>query len=104
MYSYDRRKTAAVDKVPVFSKFDRRISLDDLQKMVEKHYEMKSGSLKLERGVEQDHNGAYVNFTYDLAGKDASKSGGKGSGSIIVKIENDGNSVRVMAFVNIDDN
>lgn len=96
-YNYDRPKTAAVGKVPIFNKFDTNVSAGQIEKMVASHYKIVSGSLRFKHGVEQKHNGAYVNFEFDVEG-----GGRKGQGSVITFLENDGGSVRCVAFVNID--
>lgn len=101
MYSYDRRKTAARDKVPVFGDFDMHLSESAVEDMVKESYEIEEGTLKFQKGIMKDPRGAYINFTYKLAGKDAKNAAG-GSGSIIMQMENNGNSVRCIAFVNID--
>jgi hypothetical protein len=89
-------KTAAVDKVPIFSKFETRVTEDQVEKMVAKHYPIVPKTLQFTRGMNQSHNGSYINFTYEM------DTGKTGSGSVIVYLENNRDSVRVVAFVNID--
>lgn len=46
------KKQAAVDKVPVFSKFEVNLTTRDVEKMFLKHYPMaRKGSLKFDRKV-----------------------------------------------------
>jgi len=90
-------KTAAVDKVPIFSKFETKIAYGQIEAMVRKQYPFAT-NVEFNPGVEKSHNGSYVNFTYD----DETQPQGKGSGSVIVYLENHGSTVRVVAFVNID--
>jgi hypothetical protein len=100
-YSYDRSKTAAVDKVPVFDDFDVNLSTKAVEAMVKEHYEIEEGSLKFQKGVAKSGTSVYINFTYKTAGKDADNAAG-GSGAVIMQVENNGNSIRCVAFVNID--
>jgi len=95
-YDYDRTKTAAKAKVPVFSKFEVKVPAKKIESEVAKHYDVVPGSCKLQRGVEQKHNGAYVNFTCQ------SKDGETLTGSVTTSLENHGNSIRAMAFINVD--
>jgi hypothetical protein len=95
-YDYDRTKTAAVSKVPVFSKFEVKVPAKKIESEVAKHYDVVPGSCKLGRGVEQKHNGAYVNFTCQ------STEGKTLTGSVITFLENHGNAVRAVAFINVD--
>jgi hypothetical protein len=89
-------KTAAVDKVPIFNKFETRVTEDQVEKMVAKHYPIVPKTLQFTRGMERSHNGAYVNFTYRM------EDGKENGGSVIVYLDNNRDSVRVVAFVNID--
>ena len=95
-YDYNRKKTASVDKVPLFSQFETTVHVQQIEKMVSKHAKVKPGSVKLERRILHSHNGAYINFTYETTDDKP------GAGSIISSLEYQGDSVRAYAFVNID--
>jgi hypothetical protein len=109
-YSYDRTKTAAVDKVPVFNKFEVRIGAEQLEKIVSKSYKVVPGSLKIRPGVERDRNGAYINFKFEfspttreqLVERINGAQGKIGTGSVVMFMDNDGNSIRCVAWVNVD--
>jgi hypothetical protein len=104
MYSYDRRKTAAVDKVQIFNKFSLDLTTEQVEKMCAKHYELEKGSLVF-RPATTHRDTVHVDFFYKLAGKDTEKSNGVGSGTVILRAQNDGlKSLKITAFVNIDDN
>jgi hypothetical protein len=103
MYSYDRRKTAAVDKVPIFNKFSLQLTTGQVEKMIQKHYEIEEGSLEF-RPATTHRDTVHVDFFYKLAGKDVQRSNGVGSGTVVLRAEHQGKQIQITAFVNIDDN
>ncbi len=96
-YSYDRSKTAGgADKLPLFSKNEAHVGVAQLEKMVSQHYKVVPGSLKLAKGLNQSHNGAYVNFEYQT------EEGKTRRGAVSIGIDNNGSSVRAYAWIGID--
>lgn len=96
----------AVDKVPVFSKFDRVVKVSELEKMFMKHYpHAVKRTLKIKPGIKGDVGGnrseifasMYMenkdpdNPDYDIL-----------TGALIVVLENDKTSVRVYSYIRID--
>lgn len=91
-----------VEKVPVFSKFEVNLSLAALEKLVKRnHPNLKPGSCKFRKGVEGVVSGgrgqAYVNF--DCESTDGKRLPG---GSVIMAVENNGSSVRMYAYTNVE--
>jgi len=112
-YSYNRTKVAAVDKVPIFGKFEVKLTLDKIERMVAQHYGIIPGTCKLQPGIEGYANQGriHINFTVDLAPSDKNydemlrlypKDTPVTTGSVIIAIENNSTSVRAYAFVNVD--
>jgi len=98
-------KTAAVDKVPIFSKFEKKVTVKDLEKMMLKHYpDAVPGSLQLLPKLSSYDSGSrgtqFVNFTMDTTHPNDSEFGL--TGSVTTSIENNRNSIRVYSYVNID--
>ena len=95
-HDYDRSKTAAVDKVQIFPKFEVKVTAKQIEKIVDDSYDVIPGTCKILRGVSQSHNGAYINFECK------SQTGKTLTGSVVSYLENHGKAVRAVAFVNVD--
>ena len=99
------QRQAAVDKVPVFPKFEVRVKAQDIEKMFKKHYPgAVNGSLKIERKVKAysgKRGEMYCNLFMDntlprYEGEEVL------TGSLVMVLEPEGGHIRCYAFVNID--
>jgi len=99
----ERERVAAIEKVDVFSRFEKILRQSDIEKMFIRNYpQAVPGSLRCTgvSGKGQGHRGEiYSNLLMD----DPSHARGTRTGSVITSIEASANGAhRVYAFVNID--
>lgn len=94
------KKTAALGKYPIFGKTrDVNVSKADIEKLVLKHYPKAiPGSCVIDKvtGGTAAHGTMYQGFRMEQAGDDYI------SGSVSILLESWGDSIRCVAWVNID--
>jgi len=97
-------KQGAVDKVPIFSKFEVNLKPRDIEKMFLKHYPMaRPGSLEIDRKVTKAMGGRmFSNLTMENDDPNAEDYERTLTGSLVVALDPDSSGARVYAFVNVD--
>jgi hypothetical protein len=103
-YSYDRSKTrtAAVAKVPLYGKFETKVSLAQIEKLVDKHYQLVPGSLKWTPGLNSYPSNNRGEMFFDFSGENATDPSNYISGSVIIALERNGDEIRSYAYIRID--
>ena len=103
---YGIEKTAAVEKAPIFSKFEKMVSAREIEALFIKHYpEAVKGSLKIDTKVKGNPSSGriYCGLSMDLKieGLEDWETPVL-TGSVITAIEPGPRGIRVYSFVNID--
>jgi len=99
----ERLKQAAVDKVPVFPKFEVTLTAAKIEKMFKEHYPFAVlGSLEISRRTWSGDNSVNVNVTMKNADPNPEAGYETLGGTLVMRLEPQGNTVRCYSFVNID--
>jgi hypothetical protein len=96
-------KIAAVDKVPVFSKFEINLTTRDVEKMFLKHYPMaRKGSLQFDRKVKGRLGSPFFGITMDNDDPSAEDYNKVLTGAVVMAMDPSPTTARLYAFVNVD--